>query len=393
MALTLSEILKVWAADSVNVSSPTQGEIGDGLIFGSNIVSNNPNAAYQLVWLASQYLQRTAGLYSPLIPYIYPNQATIIQFVGGEYFARKFIRTTANPGDTTNNPPITGASLATTDGITVYSGGSDNSDWSMLSIDHDNLINITSDQHHAQAHTLASHSSKDHLELTTVTSDQHHPQSHTLTSHSTKAHSELTSIGTDNHHAQVHALNSANHTGDLAYTQLDSLVATSGAGTSTTISRADHAHSGSDGSSTLGSLPYIPITGSTGIGGSLQSSADLQPRDLGIITKRWRDGYFWRNVWAGASGAGGFSAEQYNNPTSDNFATLGASGLRWSDIWATNTHFGDLAFEERDCPLCKGDFKKDEMLCLIVKNIRTYDGKEETNTIPVHLKCAMEKTK
>lgn len=71
-------------------------------------------------------------------------------------------------------------------------------------IDHALLGGVLADQHHPQAHTLASHSSKAHSELTGVTSDQHHPQSHTLASHSTKPHSALTGVTSDQHHAQLH---------------------------------------------------------------------------------------------------------------------------------------------------------------------------------------------
>ncbi len=42
-----------------------------------------------------------------------------------------------------------------------------------------------------------------HSELTGVSADQHHAQSHTLASHSTKAHSELTGIGASDHHAKT----------------------------------------------------------------------------------------------------------------------------------------------------------------------------------------------
>ncbi len=56
--------------------------------------------------------------------------------------------------------------------------------------DHADLTGVTSDQHHNEAHTLASHSSKDHSELTNVTSDQHHAQSHNAASHS-----DITSTG------------------------------------------------------------------------------------------------------------------------------------------------------------------------------------------------------
>jgi len=48
---------------------------------------------------------------------------------------------------------------------------------------------------------------------------------------------------------EAHALSGAYHTGDLAYTQIDSIVATTGGGDTSTISRSDHTHTGSDGSS------------------------------------------------------------------------------------------------------------------------------------------------
>jgi hypothetical protein len=74
--------------------------------------------------------------------------------------------------------------------------------WAQLQ--HSDLGGVTSDLHHPQAHTLASHSTKPHSALTGVTSDQHHPQAHTLASHSTKAHSELTGVTSDQHHSEVH---------------------------------------------------------------------------------------------------------------------------------------------------------------------------------------------
>ncbi|GAI77961.1 unnamed protein product, partial [marine sediment metagenome] len=67
---------------------------------------------------------------------------------------------------------------------------------------HGSLTGVTSDQHHPQAHTLASHSTKAHGELTGVTSGQHHPQAHTLASHSTKAHTELTGVTANQHHTK-----------------------------------------------------------------------------------------------------------------------------------------------------------------------------------------------
>lgn len=51
---------------------------------------------------------------------------------------------------------------------------------------------------------LAQLAEKAHGSLTGVTSDQHHAQAHTLASHSTKAHAELTGVGANDHHAQLH---------------------------------------------------------------------------------------------------------------------------------------------------------------------------------------------
>lgn len=73
---------------------------------------------------------------------------------------------------------------------------------------HANLIGVSVDQHHAQVHTLASHSTKPHSALTDVTANQHHAQAHSLASHSTKAHGELTGIGVNDHHPQAHTLGS-----------------------------------------------------------------------------------------------------------------------------------------------------------------------------------------
>lgn len=80
-----------------------------------------------------------------------------------------------------------------------------------LQLPHANLAGVSADQHHPQAHTLASHSSKAHSELTGIGANDHHSAAHTLASHSSKAHSELTGVSANQHHAQVHT--HASHTG------------------------------------------------------------------------------------------------------------------------------------------------------------------------------------
>jgi len=84
-------------------------------------------------------------------------------------------------------------------------------------------------------------------------------------------HNNLTNITANQHHNQVHALSGSDHTGDLAYSQIDAIVATSGSGSTTTISRSDHAHTGSDGSpnldaSAIGSGVLPTARGGTGTG-------------------------------------------------------------------------------------------------------------------------------
>lgn len=74
-----------------------------------------------------------------------------------------------------------------------------------LQLPHTNLAGVSADQHHAQTHTLASHSSKAHSELTGIGANDHHALAHTLASHSSKAHTELTGVTSGQHHAQLHA--------------------------------------------------------------------------------------------------------------------------------------------------------------------------------------------
>lgn len=49
---------------------------------------------------------------------------------------------------------------------------------------HAGLTNVTANQHHAQSHTLASHSTKPHSALTNITINQHHDKIHASTHHS-----------------------------------------------------------------------------------------------------------------------------------------------------------------------------------------------------------------
>lgn len=113
--------------------------------------------------------------------------------------------------------------------------GNKASDFSISSHTHAHSVitGQTADDHHNEAHTLASHSSKAHSELSGVGINDHHARSHTLASHSTKPHSALTGVGANDHHAESHTLashSSKSHTvltdkGTNTHVQIDTHIA------------------------------------------------------------------------------------------------------------------------------------------------------------------------
>jgi len=118
---------------------------------------------------------------------------------------------------------------------------------------HSEITSVGVDDHHAQLHH-AEHEDGggdtiDVSNLSGVLADRQNPTSHAhdgADGSGTVAHSDTTGRTTDDHHAQSHTLQS--HTGDLAYTQIDDIVAITGAGDATHLPRADHKHTGADGS-------------------------------------------------------------------------------------------------------------------------------------------------
>ena len=73
-------------------------------------------------------------------------------------------------------------------------------------------------------------------------------------------------------------------------------------------------------------------------------------------------------------------------PENDNDTQSGFIFHRWSDIYAVNTHWGDLGFTETTCPICNKKFKLADSI--ILKVIRFDEEDSGIMTIPIHAECA-----
>lgn len=125
------------AGDTSNILIPDNSAIKKGIVFKSNIDSNVLNGFYNILSKAIQYLQFTGGLYSKEADYNEGNIASLVIKDSENYSIWQFRRNANNPQVLNNNPPITGASITTINGIDIYKGGTLNTDWDKLTEDYD----------------------------------------------------------------------------------------------------------------------------------------------------------------------------------------------------------------------------------------------------------------
>lgn len=125
------------AGDTSNILIPDNSAIKKGIVFKSNIDSNALNGFYNILSKAIQYLQFTGGLYSKEADYNEGNIASLVIKDSENYSIWQFRRNSNNPQVLNNNPPITGASITTINGIDIYKGGTLNTDWDKLTEDYD----------------------------------------------------------------------------------------------------------------------------------------------------------------------------------------------------------------------------------------------------------------
>ncbi|KLI61983.1 hypothetical protein, partial [Brachyspira hyodysenteriae] len=124
------------AGDTSNILIPDAAAIASGVVFKSNINSSVLNGYYNSLSESVQYLQFTGGLYSEEADYDEGNIASLVIKNGEDYSIWQFRRNANNPRVLNNNPPITGASITTVNGVDAYEGGSLNTDWDKLTEDY-----------------------------------------------------------------------------------------------------------------------------------------------------------------------------------------------------------------------------------------------------------------
>ena len=124
------------AGNTSNILIPDIAAIQNGIEFKSNINSNVLNGYYNLLSEAVQYLQFTGGLYDESADYGEGNIASLVIKIGTDYSIWQFRRNANNPQASNNNPPISGASITTVNGVDAYEGGTLNTDWDKLTEDY-----------------------------------------------------------------------------------------------------------------------------------------------------------------------------------------------------------------------------------------------------------------
>jgi len=85
-------------------------------------------------------------------------------------------------------------------------------------------------------------------------------------------------------------------------------------------------------------------------------------------------------------GNGGISSGHFI-PFADNVSTCGNASFRWSLVRGVVITPGDLAWEETHCHTCNKEFKEEDKLTLIVKEMKTVEGETLTHTVPICKEC------
>lgn len=165
-------------------------------------------------------------------------------------------------------------------------------------------------------------------------------------------HGDLASVTSDQHHAQQHSLSGADHTGDLAYTQIDAIVDIAGVGANNLLSRADHVHTDADGSSkiTYSNLSGIPST----FDPNAHDLTSAYHTDSGLTTGHFLKAtglttFAWQVHGLGASDVGAYTTAEVDSAIDTDIATHAAIATAHQDapgLISTHAAIGDAHHAE-----------------------------------------------
>lgn len=118
------------AEDAINREPQTPEQNDNGIPYRSSLVTPPVNDFWYQLSKQMQYENFTGGYYSASTPYDEGNVVKLIrQNEDSSYEMMFFIRLGSNIDLTTDNPPIKNATTVNLNGIYVYVGGEENSDW------------------------------------------------------------------------------------------------------------------------------------------------------------------------------------------------------------------------------------------------------------------------
>lgn len=166
-------------------------------------------------------------------------------------------------------------------------------------------------------------------------------------------HGDLGSVTSDQHHAQQHTLSGADHTGDLIYTQVDAIVDIAGVGANNLLSRADHVHTDLDGSSkiTYSNLSSIPSTFDP-VAHDLTSAYHT---DSGLTTGHFLKAtglttFAWQAHGLGASDVGAYTTAQTDTAIDTDITTHAGIATAHQDAPGLIATHAAIATAHQDAP-------------------------------------------
>lgn len=117
-------INNVWAELSINRSTFTEEEIGSGIVYKGNVVSNQLNGVVYNIYDMLDFIQRSGGLYNSTKKYFNGDFVSVVRNGNtGPVRVEQYRCITTNENGIEDNPPILNAVYDEDDRIPIFQGG------------------------------------------------------------------------------------------------------------------------------------------------------------------------------------------------------------------------------------------------------------------------------